>query len=134
MSDESGIAALPSVFIPHGGGPCFFMDWTMGPADTWDRLAAFLTSFADRLGATPDAIVVVSAHHEGEIVEVSTADAPPLLFDDYGFPPHTYELRYPAPGSPPLARRIGGLLAEPASPIGSTTSEASTTACSCRCC
>ncbi|HIG24261.1 MAG TPA: dioxygenase, partial [Acidimicrobiia bacterium] len=29
---------LPTVFIPHGGGPCFFMDWTMGPADTWDEL------------------------------------------------------------------------------------------------
>lgn len=22
---------LPTVFIPHGAGPCFFMDWTRGP-------------------------------------------------------------------------------------------------------
>lgn len=112
MNDETGVDALPSVFIPHGGGPCFFMDWTMGPADTWDRLAEFLRSFADRLGPTPDAIVVVSGHHEGDVVEVTTAEAPSLLFDYYGFPPHTYQLRYPAPGSPTLGRRIGELLAD----------------------
>lgn len=112
MSDVADIEPpLPTVFIPHGGGPCFFMEWTMGPADTWDRLAEFLTFFADRLGTAPRAIVVISGHHEGEVVEVSTAEAPPLLFDYYGFPPHTYELRYPAPGSPPLGRRIGELLA-----------------------
>jgi hypothetical protein len=23
---------LPTLYIPHGGGPCFFMDWN--PADT----------------------------------------------------------------------------------------------------
>ena len=33
---------LPTLFIPHGAGPCFFMDWTRGPADTWDRTAAWL--------------------------------------------------------------------------------------------
>ena len=21
---------LPTVFVPHGGGPCFFMEWTTG--------------------------------------------------------------------------------------------------------
>lgn len=105
-------AELPSVFIPHGGGPCFFMDWTMGPPDTWDRLAQFLRSFSDRIGVRPDSIVVISAHHEGDVVEVSTAAAPPMLFDYYGFPAHTYELSYPAPGSPALGRRIGELLAD----------------------
>lgn len=114
MNDPTDIdpPPLPSVFIPHGGGPCFFMDWTMGPPDTWDRLAQFLRSFSDRVGVRPDALVVVSGHHEGEIVEVSTAETPPLLFDYYGFPPHTYELTYPASGSPGLGRRIGELLAD----------------------
>ena len=109
--DRTGPPLLPSVFIPHGGGPCFFMDWTMGPPDTWDRLAEFLRSFADRIAVKPDAIVVVSGHHEGDVVESATAPAPPLLFD-YWFPPHTYELRCPAPGSPALGRRIGEMLAE----------------------
>jgi len=86
------------------------MDWTMGPADTWDALAAFLRSSDDIVGRKPDAIVVVSGHHEADPVEITTSAAPPMLFDYYGFPAHTYRLSYPAPGSPQLAARIGELL------------------------
>ena len=38
-------ARQPAIFLPHGGGPCFFMDWTWGPADTWhatQRIAVLL--------------------------------------------------------------------------------------------
>jgi hypothetical protein len=35
-------ARMPTLFVPHGAGPCFFMDWTMGPKDTWDKLASWL--------------------------------------------------------------------------------------------
>lgn len=31
-------ARQPALFIPHGAGPCFFMDWN--PKDAWDRTAA----------------------------------------------------------------------------------------------
>lgn len=31
---------MPTLFIPHGGGPCFFMEWY--PPDTWDRHRSFL--------------------------------------------------------------------------------------------
>ena len=103
---------LPTVFVPHGGGPCFFMEWTMGPADTWDRLAAFLRSFDSLVDGHPKAIVVISGHHEGDVVEITSSPTPPMLFDYYGFPPHTYELNYPAPGSPELADRIATLLDE----------------------
>ncbi|MAG67625.1 MAG: dioxygenase, partial [Pseudomonadales bacterium] len=27
---------LPTVFLPHGAGPCFFMEWE--PADTWQGM------------------------------------------------------------------------------------------------
>ncbi len=101
---------FPTVFIPHGGGPCFFMDWTMGPADTWDPLAEFLRSFDQIVGSRPDAILAVSGHHEGDIVEISAGVSPPMLFDYYGFPEHTYELSYPAPGSPSLAEQVSRLL------------------------
>ena len=101
---------MPTVFLPHGGGPCFFMEWTMGPADTWDPLASFLRSFDQLVGARPDAIIVASGHHEGDVVEINSGVSPPMLFDYYGFPDHTYELSYPAPGSPGLAERVGGLL------------------------
>ena len=30
----------PAIFLPHGGGPCFFIDWTWGPADTWHNWQA----------------------------------------------------------------------------------------------
>jgi len=100
----------PTFFIPHGGGPCFFMDWTMGPPDTWDTMAAWLKAMPDAVGRKPDAIVVISAHWEEPEFTVTTSPNPPLLFDYYGFPEHTYRLRYGAPGSPELAHEVRGLL------------------------
>jgi len=100
----------PSLFLPHGGGPCFFMDWTMGPPDTWDKTRAFLASLQATLPARPRAIVVVSAHWEEPVPTVGTAEHPSLLFDYYGFPPHTYQLTWPAPGAPDVAGRVAELL------------------------
>lgn len=100
---------LPAAYLTHGGGPCFFMDWD--PPDAWDGLRAALEGIAPSLPATPTAIVVVSAHWESAAVEVDAGDAPGLIYDYGGFPPHTYELTYPAPGDPALAARIGALLA-----------------------
>jgi aromatic ring-opening dioxygenase catalytic subunit (LigB family) len=100
----------PTYYIPHGGGPCFYMDWTMGPADTWNKMAAWLGAIGSELKEPPRALLVISAHWEEKIPTVMTASAPPLYFDYYGFPPHTYELKWPAPGSPELAARVRDLL------------------------
>ena len=100
----------PSFFIPHGGGPCFFMEWT--PPDTWKGMEAFLAGFLDTLEERPKAILLLTAHWEAGEITLSTNPAPELLFDYYGFPPHTYQLTWPAPGAPDLARRAAGLLAE----------------------
>jgi aromatic ring-opening dioxygenase catalytic subunit (LigB family) len=105
MSDR-----MPTVFLPHGGGPCFFMDWTMGPPDTWDRLAEWLRGLPASLRVTPKALLVISAHWEARVPTVTTADPPSLLYDYSGFPPHTYTLAWPAPASPALAARVGALL------------------------
>jgi len=102
----------PTFFIPHGGGPCFFMDWTMGPRDTWDNMAAWLKAMPAAVGPRPDAILVISAHWEEAEFTVTTSPRPPLLFDYYGFPEHTYRLRYDAPGSPDLAKEMRDLLAK----------------------
>ena len=110
---------MPTLYIPHGGGPCFFMEWTMGPRDTWEPMAAFLRGIDASLPRTPSALLVVSAHWETSVPAVLASAAPPLLFDYYGFPKHTYELTWPAPGSPELAARVGALLA--AAGIASTT-------------
>jgi aromatic ring-opening dioxygenase catalytic subunit (LigB family) len=105
-------AKLPTFYIPHGGGPCFFMDWSlMGrPADEWDRTAAWLRGLADSLSERPKAIVVISGHWEESAFTAGSGAAPELIYDYTGFPPHTYELKYPAPGAPALAQRIVDLL------------------------
>ncbi len=107
---ERGGQRLPALFIPHGGGPCFFMEWTMGPPDTWDRLRDFLLGADALLPHRPRALLVVSAHYEADTVTLTGGSRPPLIYDYGGFPPHTYELTYPAPGSPELARRAAELL------------------------
>ncbi|MBP8308050.1 MAG: dioxygenase, partial [Burkholderiaceae bacterium] len=55
---------LPTFYLPHGGGPCFFMEWPRGPAGTWDRMAAFLRGLIGTLAQRPRAVVVVSGHWE----------------------------------------------------------------------
>lgn len=115
MTSQSGPTAgtherMPVLFIPHGAGPCFFMDWN--PADTWTRLAGFLKGVAGTLPARPNAIVLVSGHWLEPQFSVTGHARPPLIYDYSGFPPHTYELTYPAPGSPGLAAQVAQLLGQ----------------------
>jgi len=101
---------LPTLFIPHGAGPCFFMEWTRGPRDTWDKTSAWLKSLIAEMPTRPKAILVISGHWEERAFTVGSAAAPPLLFDYYGFPEETYRLQFDAPGSPALAKRVRELL------------------------
>ena len=100
----------PSIFLPHGGGPCFFMDWTWGPADTWDATKDFLVGLAATLPETPRALLVVSGHWEESAFTASAAPHPDLIFDYSGFPEETYRLTWPAPGDAALADRAVALL------------------------
>lgn len=99
----------PTFFIPHGGGPCFFMD---DPAGTWTGMASFLRGLPDALPASPKAILVISGHWETDGFAVTGASKPDLLFDYFGFPDHTYRLKYDAPGAPALAQKVVSLLTE----------------------
>jgi len=98
----------PTLFIPHGGGPCFFMEWD--PPDTWARHRGFLENLPATLPKQPRALLVISAHWEAPQFTVQKNAASPLLYDYHGFPLHTYQLTWPAPGSPELAVRVAGLL------------------------
>lgn len=82
----------------------------MGPADTWDALRDFLQSVPDLLPVRPSAILLISGHYESDVLTLTSGANPSLFFDYYGFPPHTYELEYPAPGSPGLAQRAADML------------------------
>jgi aromatic ring-opening dioxygenase catalytic subunit (LigB family) len=102
---------LPTFYIPHGGGPCFFMEWTYATPNPWTELANWLMGLAASLGRTPDAVLVVSGHWEEDPIAVNVQEHPALLYDYYGFPEHTYRLKYPAPGAPQVAREVRELLA-----------------------
>lgn len=102
---------LPTFFIPHGAGPCFFMEWGRGPADEWAPLAAWLKGLVATLPERPKAILVVSGHWEEDAFTVGSADFPDLIYDYYGFPEHTYRLTFDVPGAPALARRVRDLIA-----------------------
>jgi len=101
---------VPSMFIPHGGGP-----WPVLPLPGFGRpgetesLAAYMRSLGT-VAPSPRALVVVSAHWEATVPTVQTAAAPPMLYDYSGFPPAAYELNWPAPGSPAIAARVRELL------------------------
>jgi aromatic ring-opening dioxygenase catalytic subunit (LigB family) len=99
---------LPTYFIPHGGGPCFFMDWPQG--NPWESLEAWLQALPSHVGARPRQLLVISAHWEAARPTVTTNPKPPLIYDYTGFPPQTYTLRYDVPGSPELAARVRQLL------------------------
>jgi aromatic ring-opening dioxygenase catalytic subunit (LigB family) len=109
MSPAAKPERMPVYYLPHGGGPCFFMEWP-GDPHAWDSLATFLRGGVVP-PSVPRAILVISAHWEATQPALTAQVAPPLLFDYSGFPPHTYALTYPAPGSPVLAERVRSLLA-----------------------
>ena len=101
------MAKTPAYYIPHGGGPCFFMDWT--PPNTWTALGDWLRGVPAELRERPAVLLVISAHWETEPFTLLGTPEPGLLYDYYGFPEHTYELAWPAPAAPvflPTVRRL----------------------------
>lgn len=112
----------PSLFIPHGGGPCFFMD----PANPdrphsdpmWQPMQDYLAGLIASLPERPRALLILSGHWEEPVFTVHKGEAPSLLFDYYNFPPHTYDLRWDAPSAPDLAGRAAGLLRDAGFPVG----------------
>ncbi len=90
----------------------------MDPADPqnphsdpmWWPMQDYLAGLIDSLPERPKAILLVSGHWEEAAFTVHSGERPGLLFDYYGFPPHTYQLRWDAPGSPELAHRVASLL------------------------
>lgn len=107
MTEVATLARQPTLFIPHGGGPCFFMD---DPRGMWTEMAAFLRGLPALLPEPPRAILLVSGHWETRGFAFTGSAAPGLIYDYYNFPPHTYQLTFPAPGDPALAARAARLL------------------------
>jgi aromatic ring-opening dioxygenase catalytic subunit (LigB family) len=95
---------MPVLFVPHGGGPMPLLG-----EENHHELTSFLQSVSTDL-PRPKAILVITAHWEEGIATISSASAPGMLYDYYGFPPETYKFKYPAAGNPELAQTIADLL------------------------
>lgn len=92
------------VYFSHGGGPLPIL----GDA-SHKAMVDFMLQLPTQL-RKPDAILVISAHWEESAATLLGANRPPMFYDYYGFPEEAYEITYPAPGSPDLAKRIAALL------------------------
>ncbi len=99
---------MPTYYLSHGGGP---WPWMHGPMRAhFALMERALQDIPRQLPHPPRAVLVVSGHWEEPDFTVSTAPHPGMVYDYYGFPPETYSIRYPAPGSPTVAARAAGLL------------------------
>jgi aromatic ring-opening dioxygenase catalytic subunit (LigB family) len=101
------MSRLPTYFISHGGGP---WPWMEERRQAFAILEASLVRLVRDLGVRPKAVLCVSGHWEAPAFTAMAAARPPMVYDYYGFPPHTYSVQYPAPGAPEVAHRMADLL------------------------
>jgi len=111
-------ARQPAIFVPHGGGPCFWIEFPppFGP-HAWANLRDYLAGLVKSLPERPKAFLIVTAHWEADKPTVSVNPKPGMLYDYNGFPPHTYKLSYPAPGDPALAAEVKRLIEAAGLPV-----------------
>lgn len=104
---EIAMATMPSLFLSHGSPMLALSD---------EPAARFLDGLGPSL-PRPDAILVASAHFETEVPTTGAAAQPGTIHDFHGFPQPLYQLRYPAPGAPGLARLAAERIAAAGLPV-----------------
>jgi 4,5-DOPA dioxygenase extradiol len=92
---------MPAIFFGHGNpmNALAKNTWT----DGWTAIGKEIP--------VPRAVLCVSAHWYLPSTQVTAMSMPRTIHDFGGFPRELYEIRYPAPGDPALARRVMELLA-----------------------
>lgn len=87
---------MPTLFIGHGSPMNAISDTVF--SQNWHQLGQSLP--------TPKAILVISAHWLTKGSAITAMDFPETIHDFRGFPQPLFEVDYPAPGAPDLAKSI----------------------------
>ena len=89
-----------TLFLAHGGGPMPLL----GDAGHQEMISC-LQEITTKINK-PSVIILISAHWEESIPTITSGLSPDLMYDYYGFPEESYNIKYPCIGKPLLAKQI----------------------------
>jgi 4,5-DOPA dioxygenase extradiol len=94
---------MPVLFVGHGSPMNGIEDNEF--SERWKQMAKEIPQ--------PSAVLVISAHWFSKGTRITAMDFPETIHDFGGFPQALFDVKYPAPGNPELAKETASLLHSP---------------------